>query len=306
MSGNKSSILHASGAEKLRGHLAMVGFAALIAGSFAAAPRALPYIDAVALNVIRYVCAVAAMLGIVFGLGRQKLYVPRAPWRYLILGGLMAIYFVTMFIALTMTSPVSTSAVFTLTPLMTVICGLLLAGQTFGPALFVSLVLACIGSLWVIFGGSWSALVEFRVGQGELIFFVGCVAHAFYAPLVRKLNWGDPQWITTFYIILGTAICLTLYGIPNIIATDWLSLPPVVWAVVAFLAIFTGVVTFALMTYASMRLPASKVMSYSYLVPCFVILYEGLGGNGWVSATVMTGAIVTGLGLVVLYFTPDK
>ncbi len=306
MSQTVSSVLHATGAEKLRGHLAMVGFASLIAGSFTLAPHALHHIDSVSLNVVRYVVAVAAMAGVVFGLGRQKFYVPAAPWRYLVLGGLMAIYFVTMFIALTMTSPVSTSAVFTLTPLMTVICGLFLAGQTFGPVLFVSLLIACIGSVWVIFGGSIEALFQFRVGQGEIIFFFGCVAHAFYAPLVRKLNRGDPQWITTFYIIVGTAICLTIYGIPQLLSVDWLGLPLVVWAVVAYLAIFTGIFTFALMTYASMRLPASKVMSYSYLVPSFVIIYEGVSGQGWVSPSVILGAIITGLGLVVLYFTPDQ
>lgn len=284
----------------------MVCFAALIAGSFSSAPHALPHIDAVSLNVIRYVIAVAAMAGVVFGLQRQKFAVPKAPWRYVVLGGLMAFYFVTMFIALTMTSPVSTSAVFTLTPLMTVGFGLLLAGQTFGPMLFLSLLIAACGSVWVIFGGSVDALLGFRVGQGEIIFFFGCVAHALFAPLLRRLNRGDPQSLATFYILVGTALCLTLYGLPQIFTVDWLALPPIVWAVVGYLAIFTGIVTFALMQYASMRLPASKVMSYSYLVPCFVIVYEGLSGHGWVSASVAAGAVVTGLGLVVLYFVPDK
>lgn len=302
----KSSILHATGAEKLRGHIAMVCFAGLIAGSFTLAPRALPYIDSVSLNVVRYVVAVAAMAGLVFGIQRKAFVWPKAPWRYVVLGGLMAIYFVTMFIALTMTSPISTSAVFTLTPLMTVGFGLMLAGQTFGPVLFLSLLVAACGSVWVIFGGNVSALLEFRVGQGEVIFFLGCVAHALFAPLLRRLNRGDPQTLATFYILVGTAFCLTIYGLPQIVATDWLALPAIVWAVVVYLAIFTGIVTFALMQYASMRLPASKVMSYSYLVPAYVIVYEGISGHGWASPSVALGAVVTGLGLVVLYFVPDK
>jgi drug/metabolite transporter (DMT)-like permease len=306
MSQVSASVLHATGTEKLLGHLAMVGFAALIAGSFVLAPLALPHVDPVSLNVMRYLVAVAAMAGVVFGLRRQKFVWPAAPWRYVVLGALMAFYFVTMFIALTMTSPVSTSAVFTLTPLMTVGFGLLLAGQTFGPILLVSLLVAGCGSIWVIFGGSIGAIVEFRVGQGEMIFFAGCVAHALFAPLLRRFNRGDPQWLVTFYILVGTAFCLIIYGLPQIVSTDWLAMPPVVWAVVLYLAIFTGIVTFALMQYASMRLPASKVMSYSYLVPSFVIVYEGIAGHGWVSASVAIGAIVTGLGLVVLYFAPDK
>ncbi|WP_245958451.1 DMT family transporter [Pelagibacterium sediminicola] len=302
----RSSILHATGTEKLRGHLAMVCFAALIAGSFTLAPLALPHIDSVSLNVVRYIVAVAAMAGWMFGIQRKRFAWPSAPWRYLVLGGLMAIYFVTMFIALTMTSPVSTSAVFTLTPLMTVGFGLLLAGQTFGPILLLSLAVAACGSVWMIFGGSVETLLDFKIGQGEIIFFFGCVAHALYAPLLRRLNRGDPQALATFYILVGTALCLTLYGLPQIVTIDWLALPPVVWAVVFYLAIATGIISFALIQYASMRLPAAKVMSYSYLVPAYVIVYEGISGHGWASPSVALGALVTGLGLVVLYFAPDK
>ena len=134
----RSSILHATGTEKLRGHLAMVCFAGLIAGSFTLAPLALPHIDSVSLNVVRYIVAVAVMAGWMFGIQRKRFAWPGAPWRYLVLGGLMAIYFVTMFIALTMTSPVSTSAVLR-SPADDRGVRALLAGQTFGPILLLSL-----------------------------------------------------------------------------------------------------------------------------------------------------------------------
>ena len=154
--------------------------------------------------------------------------------------------------------------------------------------------------------GSIETLLDFRIGQGEIIFFFGCAAHALYAPLLRRLVRDDPQARATFYILIGTALCLTLYGLPQIVTIDWLALPPVVWAVVFYLAIATGIISFALIQYASMRLPAAKVMSYGYLVPAYVIVYEGISGHGWASPSVALGALVTGLGLVVLYFAPDK
>lgn len=298
--------IQAIGAEKLRGHLAMITFAALIAGSFSFGRLALPYVDPAPLNAMRYVIAVAVMAGYTFGIRGHKFSVPEAPWRFLILGGLMAFYFVSMFIALTMTSPVSTSAVFTLTPVMTAIFGLFLLGQTFGALVVLSLFIAATGSIWVIFDGDVEALLGFRIGQGELIYFCGCVAHALFAPLLRKFNRGEAQSYMTFFILVGTALCIAAYGLPQILATNWLSLPLIAWAAIAYLAVFTGVITFMLMQYASTRLPASKVLSYGYLVPCFVILYEGLSGNGWVTASVAAGAVVTGLGLVVLYFSPDQ
>ena len=43
----------------------------------------------------------------------------------------------------------------------------------------------------MIFRGDLSAALRLEIGRGEVIYFFGCVAHALYAPLVRKLN-HDP------------------------------------------------------------------------------------------------------------------
>ncbi len=109
---------------------------------------------------------------------RIRFACPAAPWRFGINGFLTAVYFVTMFIALTMTKPVATSAVYTLVPLMTAVTAFFIVGQRSGPAVLLSLVLAGAGAIWVIFRGDLQALLGFDVGQGELIYFVGCIAYA--------------------------------------------------------------------------------------------------------------------------------
>ena len=108
----------ASGMEKLRGHLAMILFAALISLSFSLGSLAAPHIGPAALNAMRFFIATMVMGLVVFALYR-RIPLPRAQaWRFGVLGSLMAIYFVTMFMALGMTTPISTGAVFTLIPLM--------------------------------------------------------------------------------------------------------------------------------------------------------------------------------------------
>ena len=54
-----------------------------------------------------------------------------------------------------------------------------------------------------------------------------------------------------------------------------------------------------------MRLPASKTLAYGYLTPSFIILFEGLLGHGWATASVLAGAAVTVLGLAVMAFARD-
>jgi drug/metabolite transporter (DMT)-like permease len=96
-----------------------------------------------------------------------------------------------------------------------------------------------------------------------------------------------------------------LYGASEIAATDWTSLPPIVWVSITYLAIFTTAGTFFLLQFATMRLPAAKVLAYGYLTPTMVILYEGLLGHGWASMSVVAGAAVTVGGLAVLIAAPD-
>src|SRR6185437_449030 len=105
--------------ERWLAHGAMLAFSALIAGSFSSGALAVPYIHPIPLNAVRFVLASAIMGVVAFRATRTRFALPLAPWRFGVMGVLMAAYFVTQFIALTMTQPVATSAVYTLVPLMT-------------------------------------------------------------------------------------------------------------------------------------------------------------------------------------------
>lgn len=291
---------------RLKGHLAMLAFAAFIAGSFTFGAWTVPYIHAAPLNALRFGLATLLMGIYAFGVARQPFAWPRAPWRFAINGGLTAIYFVTMFVALTMTRPVATSAVYTLVPLMTAATAFVLVGQRSGPPVLLSLVIAGIGAIWVIFRGDIDALLRFDVGQGELIYFVGCIAYAFYTPLLRRFNRGESPLVLSFWTLLGTTVWISAWGLPEIVATDWLHLPALVWWIVAYLAVFPTAICFFLIQFASVHLPAPKVIAYGYIVPAFVIVFEGVVGNGWVSLSVIAGAALTALALVVLAVLPER
>ena len=291
--------------ERWLAHAAMLLFSALIAGSFTTGALAVPYIHPVPLNAIRFLLAAALMGVVAFGVARNRFSFPPAPWRFGIMGVLMAAYFVTQFIALTMTQPVATSAVYTLVPLMTAGTALLLVGQRSSPVVLLSLLIAGLGAVWVIFHGDIYALLSFDVGRGELIYFVGCVAYAFYTPLLRRFSRGEPSLVQSFWTLLATAICIALSGVPDILATDWAHLPSLVWWVVLYLAVGPTALCFFLIQFASLRLPAPKVIAYGYLTPAFVILFEAVAGHGLPSLPIIAGAGVTVLGLIILAVVRD-
>ena len=223
-----------------------------------------------------------------------------APWRYLVLGGLLACYFVLMFEGLRTAAAVPTAAVFTLTPLMAAGFGWILLRQVTSVRMAVALALGAAGAVWVIFRGDVQAIVAMQIGKGEVIFFVGCIAHAFYAPMVRRLNRGEPALVFTFGTLLAGFLLLGLWGGSTTLATDWAHMPAIVWICLAYVSIAASAMTFVLIQYATMRLPAAKVMAYTYLVPCWVILWEMALGHSAPPAKVLAGVvlILAALGLL--------
>lgn len=285
----------------------MILFTALVSGSYSFGALTSAHIAPGAVNAMRFAVGIAFMAAAVALLTRGRIPAPRASWRYLLLGGLMAVFFITMFIALGLTDPVSTGAVFTLMPILSAVFGYFLLGQIPRPIVVSSLIVAALGSIWVIFRGDVNAILSFDIGPGEMIFLVGVVCHALYSPLVRKLNnRHEPLAVFTLYTMVGTGLCIAIYAAREVMETDWTALPPVVWLAIGYLAVFTSAGTTYLVQYGAMRLPAAKVMAYTYLSPCFIILYEGLLGHGWPSPAVLAGAIVIMAGLLVMALSKDR
>ncbi|MGL3607262.1 DMT family transporter [Rhizobium sp. G187] len=296
---------HATGREKLLAHAAMLLFAALIAGSFSFGGMAARHLDAGPLTLWRYLMTMAVMGVLSFGILRVPFSRPRRIWRYALLGGLIAIYMLTMFAALKFTSPVQTGAVFTLMPLISAGFALIFIGQRTRPDVLVALVIAASGAIWVIFRADLDAILSFDVGRGELIFFIGVICHGAYVPLIRKYNQDENPVAFGFWIIVFTIPWLLPTGAVPLATTDFASLPASVWATIAYLSVITTALTFMLLQYASMRLPAPKVLGYGYLTPTFIILLEGLLGHGWASPAVFLGALVTAAGLLVMGLLRD-
>ncbi len=284
----------------------MLVFAILIAGSFSIGHLAAPHIAPAALNAVRFVLATLFMGIVLIAIRGRTPKRPPSLFHIMILGALMAMYFVLMFTALRISRPVSTGAVFTLIPFMSAIFGWIFLRQVTRSAVIASLLIAATGSVWMIFRGDINAFLQFDLGRGELIFLIGCACHAAYTPLVKKFNTGIAVIEFTFWTLLATTIWIILLGFGAITATNWIALPDIVWWAIAYLSIFTTAITFFLVQFASMHLHAAKVLSYGYLTPGFIILIEGMIGHGWASLSVGLGAVVTVTGLVFLALAPDS
>ena len=291
--------------ESSRGHLAMVAFSALVAGSFSLGGLAAPFIDPAALNALRFVIGGALLWVLALAMSGVPRAVFAAPWRYFALAGLFAVYFVTMFEGLKTAAPVSMAAVFTLNPAWTALFGFLLLRQVTTLRMALAIAVGGAGALWVIFDGDPAALRAFEIGRGESIYFWGCVAHALYSPLLRKLTRGEPAIAFNAGVLSAGAVILCVWAWRPIMQTDWAALPAIVWITILYVALPATGLTFAILRYATLRLPSAKVMAYTYLTPSWVILWEIALGKGIPPAMILPGVGLTALALIMLLRDDD-
>ena len=288
-----------------QGHIAMLAFSALVAGSFSLGGMVANEITPLALNAVRFVIAatvVGAVALLTTGIKRSDFV---APWRYALLGGLFMVYFVLMFEGLKTSQPVSSAAVFTLVPAMAGVFAWLMLRQRMTPRMAFALSIGGLGALWVIFRADLAALLAFDVGRGEVIFFFGCIAHAIYTPLVRVLNRGESAVVFAFGTLVAGAVLLLIVGARDIVATDWAGLRGMVWVTIIYIAIFASSITFVLIQFAALRLPSAKVMAYTYLVPSWVICWEASLGNGLPPLMIGAGISLTFVALWLLLRDDD-
>lgn len=286
--------------EAQKGHLAMLTFSALVAGSFSLGSMAAPFVDPAALTVLRFGLSgalVGAAALATTGIRRSAF---QAPWRYLVLGALLAAYFVLMFEGLKTAHPVPAAAVFTLTPLMAAGFGWLVLRQITTPRMALALALGAVGALWVIFRADLAAALRFDIGRGEAVYFIGCVSHALYAPMVRKLNRGEPAVVFSFGVMAAGFVLLALWGGGAALRTDWAAMPRIVWICLIYVSVAASALTFVLLQFATLRLPSAKVMAYTYLVPAWVTLWELALGRPAPPVMVLGGVILTLLALALL------
>lgn len=278
----------------------MLVFSALVAGSFSLGSMAANDIAPGALNAARFAIAGLVIWTFVMASGGIPKGSWRAPWRYVVLGGIFGAYFVLMFEGLKTAPPISAAAVFTLTPVLTAGFGWLLLRQILTPRIALALSIGCFGALWVIFRADFATALAFEVGKGEMVYFIGCICHAAYTPLVRKLNRGESARVFSLGVLVAGCVLITAFSWSDIVATDWLNLPAIVWITIIYVSVFASASTFVLTQFAAMRLPSAKVMAYTYLVPSWVILWEIALGNGAPVVLVLIGVGMTIAALAML------
>lgn len=256
----------------LRSHLFMLIATILVATSFPVGAAITDGLDSLVLTFLRFALAALLLAPIVawrYGLALPGL---RDLARYGVLSGFLVAFFWGMFAALRHTSALNTATIFALTPAVTAASSALLLGSRLtGPAR-LALPLGLFGAVWVIFRGDLSALLSLDLGIGDAIFLTGTIALGIYGTLVKFLHRGEPMARMTFWTLVTGSLWLLVLSAPRWSGIDWDAVPGSVFAGIAYLAVFTTLVTFFIFQWSANVIGPTKVMSYTYLNPALVLI----------------------------------
>ena len=287
------------------GHMAMLFFSLLVSGSFVLGSIIANLISPDLVTFLRFLIAFIAITILILYQSKFCFLKYLSIGRSLILGALISIYFITMFEGLKTASSTSMAVVFTLTPLLAGFFDLIFSNRVMSKKVWITVVVAAIGALWIIFDGNIQNFINFKVGYGEKLFFIGCICHALYAALIPKFNNGEPAIVQTFGTLISGIIILGLFSNKEIIYSSWIDFPVIVLLTILYLAIFATAASFFLIQYSAVRLSSIKVMAYTYAVPIWVVLLQIIFLQQLPNTITFVGAFVILVSLLILLFNDE-
>jgi drug/metabolite transporter (DMT)-like permease len=285
--------------------MAMLLFSLLVSGSFVLGSIIANLISPDLVTFLRFLIAFIAIAILILYQSKFCFLKYLSIGRSLILGALISIYFITMFEGLKTASSTSMAVVFTLTPLLAGFFDLIFSNRVMSKKVWITVVVAAIGALWIIFDGNIQNFINFKVGYGEKLFFIGCICHALYAALIPKFNNGEPAIIQTFGTLISGIIILGLFSNKEIIYYSWIDFPVIVLLTILYLAIFATAASFFLIQYSAVRLSSIKVMAYTYAVPIWVVLLQIIFLQQLPNTITFVGAFVILVSLLILLFNDE-
>ncbi|MBW5811101.1 DMT family transporter [Yersinia kristensenii] len=278
----------------------MLGFTALLGGSFIASATISNALPPMVITWLRY--AIASLLFIVLLISQGLLKRPnyRDLGRYTLISLPPLLYFACMIFSLQTTSALNSSALYTTVPLMSMIMSMVLLNARSTWSVLIALLMGIFGALLIIFKGDLSQLLQLSLIPSDYLFLFGCLGMALNPIVVKKLHQGEPALVLTGWSLICATLLLTLivaYQLPKI---EWRDINIITWSGVFYLATFATALSFFLFQKACIVLSPAKVSGYVYLIPLSVIATNVMFGQTINWQEIAAGAVLVIIAMVIL------
>lgn len=275
----------------------------LAASSFPVAKFITHAMPAPAMMCIRFLLAASFFAPFVFIKNGWHFPSPKRLLGYVILSVPLVGFFWGMFESLRYTSVMNTGALYTSVPAVTALYAFFINKETTTKRRALGLSVGTIGALWIVFKGDINSLLTLNLNKGDALFLLGCLFMGLYNPLVKRLYQNEPMEVMTLWVLIAGGVLLFLCSVNQLKDIPWLEIKAEVYGGIIYLSLFSTLITFFVMQFCTVRIGATRVASYGFLTPLFVVVLSVLLGLDEFSWPLMPGICLV---LIAMYLIQKR
>lgn len=218
----------------------------------------------------------------------------------------MCINMLFFFKGLSLSTPINSSVIITLSPVMVLILASFILKEKITLIKGIGIALGLSGALALVLFSTDSVSNAPNIPLGNLMFIINAFSYGFYLVIVKPLTKKYHaitlmKWLFLMGVILNLPVTYSEF-----VAVDWLNLPfDAIWRM-AFVVAGTTFSTYLLNIYALKQLSASTISVFIYLQPLIAIIYAVLVGADHLTTIKVTAGLMVFVGVYLVSFKKTK
>lgn len=262
------------------------------------------YIGPYGFILLRVLGASALFWGISFLGPKEK--IDRADWGRILLCSLfgMAFNMLAFFKGLELSTPINSSVLVTMTPIIVVVLSAFLINEKIQLYRALGIAMGLVGAVLLIYYGQETREDAPNIPLGNTLFLVNSFFFGLYLITVKKLlDKYHPFTLMKWLFLIGIFLNLPV-ALPQFLEVSWLDLPfEAIWRMV-FVVVGTTVLTYLFNVFALTQLKASTVSAFVYLQPLIGIIFAVLSGKDTLNMVKIAAASLVLLGVYLVSKRP--
>lgn len=215
----------------------------------------------------------------------------------------MAINMLAFFKGLQLSTPINSSVLVTITPIIVVVLSALFIKERVTLNKGLGIFLGFVGALALILFGAEIRQDAPNIPMGNALFVLNATVYGSYLILVKKLTEKyHPLVLMKWLFTIGFVLVFPV-TYPEFTEIQWVTMPLWVYGVVAFVVICTTFLTYLFNVFALQELKASTVGAFTYVQPVIGIIFALFTGKDNLT---LVKILAAGLVMVGVYLASRK
>ena len=250
----------------------------------------------------------AAILFWLIGLFIKPEKIERSDWPRLIASAVfgMVINMLFFFKGLSLSTPINSSVIVTLSPILVFILSAILIREKLTILKLSGAIIGLAGAIALVVFGNETTTNAPNIPLGNTLIIINALSFGLYLIVVRPLTAKYHPFTLMKWLFLTAVIINFPITISEFSEVDWINLPfSAIWRM-SFVVVGTTFLTYLLNTYALRQVSASTIGIFVYLQPVIAIAYAIISGVDQMTGLKVLSAVLVFLGVFMVTKNPAR